>query len=169
MMTRSSCPIIPLRNQYMPHTAFLRYAPSDSTIPFVAHYCLLLRSTPCTCFFGRMVKADHGSFRHEFSYRTLPPAAMAPPRPSPGRAGGSNTGERPPTDARRGCGAPTPGDGGMFAAQALLPGEMGVLSRARGVVPAVKVGEMGAVEGHGGGTVTGGDGEVGSASAVRRP
>eukprot|EP00903_Cladosiphon_okamuranus_P015389 g14214.t1 len=112
--------------------------------------------------------ADRGSFRHEFSYRTLPPAVAPPPRRPPDRAAGGNAGEPPRTGGRpRGC-APASGDGGMFAAHALLPGAMGVLSRARGVTPAVRMGEMGAVGGHGGGAVTGGDGAVGSASVVRR-
>ena len=56
----------------------------------------------------------------------------------------------------------------MFAAQALLPGAMGVVSRARGVLPAFTAGGLEAAEGHGGGTVTGGDGEVGSATVARR-
>lgn len=113
-------------------------------------------------------EADHGSFRHEFSYRTLPPppAATAPATPRPSHGG--NAGEPPPTDDRRGCGAPGASDAGMFAAQALLPGAMGVVSRARGVLPAFTVGGSEAAEGHGGGTVTGGDGEDGSATVARR-
>eukprot|EP00752_Nemacystus_decipiens_P008666 g7736.t2 len=117
--------------------------------------------------------ADHGSFRHEFSFRTLPspPGATATPRPFPGRAtggGGSNASEPPLASGRRDCGAPAADDGGMFAAQALLPGAMGVVSRARGIRPAVVTGGLEAVEGYGGGIVTGGDGEVGSAFVVRR-
>ncbi|CAM9568049.1 unnamed protein product [Pylaiella littoralis] len=115
--------------------------------------------------------ADHGSFSHEFSYFMVPPAAAAAAAaasaaaaaalstaaPAALSAGGGAGGSASNTSG----GGDGGGGGGVFSAQKLSPGAEGVVRRARR-----DVGVAG--EGRGGGTVTGGDGDVGSASVVRR-
>ncbi|CAM9380095.1 unnamed protein product [Ectocarpus sp. 6 AP-2014] len=119
--------------------------------------------------------ADHGSFSHEFHYGVLRPATTARATTAAatatrhGDAGAKPAGK---TSSSTGTGAfaeataATPSfGGGLFSAQALLPGAEELVMRAGGYT---FLGEGGAVEGRGGSTVTGEDGGVGSAAVVRR-
>ncbi|CAM9383634.1 unnamed protein product, partial [Ectocarpus fasciculatus] len=119
--------------------------------------------------------ADHGSFSHEFYYRVLRSAPTAPASTATSIATGhgdagakaadkSSSGKE--TSAVADATAATPYfRGGLFSAQALLPGAEESVRRAGGYAFA---GEEEAVEGRGGGNVTGEDGGVGSATVVRR-
>ncbi|CAM9795999.1 unnamed protein product, partial [Ectocarpus fasciculatus] len=119
--------------------------------------------------------ADHGSFSHEFYYRVLRPAPTAPASTAtsiaagPGDAGAkaadkSFSGKETSAVVEATAATPSFG-GGLFSAQALLPGAEESVRRAVGYAFA---GEEEAAEGRGGGNVTGEDGGVGSATVVRR-